>query len=438
MTKMICHLLLFPLLSPLSFTQSIWQVQNPNFPPNVSIASLSAVDNQVCWAAGLIKPANTLPYPGYSRTTDGGNTWVCDSIPGAEEGCLSQIVAMDANTAYVTVYVMTASSSKGIYKTTDGGTTWTKQNAYPSSLYGGGYIHFFDANNGVAIGDPNLETYTTTNGGLNWNPVTMPPALSDEYSYVGGGSIAGAGNHVWFGTTRRIFRSTDRGYTWSASSPTNAYACIAFQDTNTGICSLYPHVYRKTTDGGSTWNEITDPAWLTDSISPTFIRHIPGTISTYLVAGGRAEGTRGLACTYDAGVDWNRLDYTTAIDIIAFPSVSVGWASVRDTNVVYKYVGTPLSVEVGSSVSALYDLVQNYPNPFNPTTVISYQLPVVCNVRLAVYDILGREVSVLVDESKNAGTYEVRFDGSGLASGVYFYRLQAGKFVETKKLLLLR
>jgi hypothetical protein len=80
---------------------------------------------------------------------------------------------------------------------------------------------------------------------------------------------------------------------------------------------------------------------------------------------------------------------------------------------------------------------QNYPNPFSSSTTIKYELPKSSEVRLSVYDLLGREVSVLVNERRNAGVYEVRFDASGLSSGVYFYRLQAGTFVETRKLLLL-
>jgi hypothetical protein len=83
-------------------------------------------------------------------------------------------------------------------------------------------------------------------------------------------------------------------------------------------------------------------------------------------------------------------------------------------------------------------LLQNFPNPFNPTTVVSYQLPAVSEVRLCVYDLLGREVRVLVNERKPAGDHTVRFDGSGLASGVYLYRLTAGSFVETREMVLLR
>ncbi len=94
--------------------------------------------------------------------------------------------------------------------------------------------------------------------------------------------------------------------------------------------------------------------------------------------------------------------------------------------------------EKGEPIPLRLALVQNYPNPFNPSTTITYELPNSSEVRLSVLDILGREVSVLVNRRENAGSYEVQFEGSRLASGVYFYRLQAGSFVETKKLLLVR
>jgi hypothetical protein len=89
---------------------------------------------------------------------------------------------------------------------------------------------------------------------------------------------------------------------------------------------------------------------------------------------------------------------------------------------------------LSSGVTSL--LLTNYPNPFNPRTTIKYELPKASDVRLAVYDLLGREVSVLVNEGKDAGVHEVRFDGSGLASGVYFYKLTAGSNVKTRKLIV--
>ena len=83
-------------------------------------------------------------------------------------------------------------------------------------------------------------------------------------------------------------------------------------------------------------------------------------------------------------------------------------------------------------------LEQNYPNPFNPSTVIKYQLPAAGQVQLVVYDMLGREVKVLLNEMKAPGSYEVRFDAAGLASGVYLCRLTAGGFVQTRKMIFAR
>ena len=85
-----------------------------------------------------------------------------------------------------------------------------------------------------------------------------------------------------------------------------------------------------------------------------------------------------------------------------------------------------------------FGLHQNFPNPFNPTTVISYQLPVISHVTLKVYDLLGREVAVLVNEKKDAGRYSVQWDAARLSSGIYFYSLQAGEYRDTKRMLLLK
>ncbi len=94
-----------------------------------------------------------------------------------------------------------------------------------------------------------------------------------------------------------------------------------------------------------------------------------------------------------------------------------------------------VEVEIAPSV---FSLSQNYPNPFNPSTAISYQLPANNFATLKVYDVLGNQVASLVNEQKPAGVYEVEFNASEFGSGVYFYRLQAGTFIETKKMVLLR
>ncbi|MBK7259621.1 MAG: T9SS type A sorting domain-containing protein [Ignavibacteriae bacterium] len=139
------------------------------------------------------------------------------------------------------------------------------------------------------------------------------------------------------------------------------------------------------------------------------------------------------------------------------------WSALDQFSIIASHMPTPADVwtfnptvvtdVVEAAAPSSFALLQNYPNPFNPSSDIRYQISEFSNVRLAVYDILGREVAVLVNEKKAPGAYQVRFDASSLSSGVYFYRLQvrpsdsvfgrdsrdgAGTQVETRKMLLLR
>ena len=103
------------------------------------------------------------------------------------------------------------------------------------------------------------------------------------------------------------------------------------------------------------------------------------------------------------------------------------------------YVGPPVSVsQIGTNVPDKFTLHQNYPNPFNPVTNIKFEIAKSSSVKLIVYDALGKEVSQLANEYKNPGVYEVKFDASRLSSGVYYYKLIAGDFIETRKMMVLK
>jgi len=115
-----------------------------------------------------------------------------------------------------------------------------------------------------------------------------------------------------------------------------------------------------------------------------------------------------------------------------FEIESRGWLYWKDS------ISIVTSVEYEQTLPISYKLYQNYPNPFNPSTTINYQIPELSFVTLMVFDVLGNEIATLVNAEKPAGSYEAEFKASSLPSGIYFYRLQAGSFVETKKMVLIK
>jgi hypothetical protein len=138
---------------------------------------------------------------------------------------------------------------------------------------------------------------------------------------------------------------------------------------------------------------------------------------------------------YPLRVEWRITRPTRAVLLAGTRSVSLQ----EDGQTVVARADEALRLHrKGVAVPTEFSLSQNYPNPFNPSTVVSCQWPVVSIVRLAIYDLLGKEVAVLVEGVKDPGSYEFTFDASDLASGVYLYRLTAGSFVQTRKMILVR
>jgi hypothetical protein len=157
--------------------------------------------------------------------------------------------------------------------------------------------------------------------------------------------------------------------------------------------------------------------------------------------------------------DYSGIDVTTAIsDMINNPTMNFGFVIQLQTEMQYRSLDfasgdctdstkwpkldiylTLVGVKrIPNDLPLHFGLYQNYPNPFNPTTNIRYDIPVSSNIKLVVYDMLGKEVTALVDEKQKAGTYEIQWDASKYSSGLYFYKLQTETYSETKKLILLK
>ncbi len=135
---------------------------------------------------------------------------------------------------------------------------------------------------------------------------------------------------------------------------------------------------------------------------------------------------------YDAGTN---IDVGAGADICAATITVNGTYSGNGT-----FCNAPVDVESEDDIVTPkeFSLSQNYPNPFNPNTVIKYQLPISSQVAIKVYDLLGNEIKTLVNEEKPAGFYEVEFNASNLSSGFYIYKITAGNFIQTKKMIVLK
>lgn len=422
-----------------------------------TILALKAVDENTVWAGAM---GGT-----YLRTTDGGATWKTGVVPGATALHFNAIAVIDQDTAYYTGQNWNTLQDARIYKTTDGGATWTQQ--YRNTGVGAFFnsIAFWDADNGVAACDPvggSFLIVTTTDGGATWNEVpaaNLPAPKPNEYAGFGdtGGTtlFVEGKNKAWFGTGNaapiRVIKSTDQGKTWTSVStplPTSGdfsgISTVAFADSLTGFAGGYKSSYSKTetmlvktTDGGQSWNLV--PAL---NLHLSTLQFVPNTNNNMLVASS-AQGT---AYSNDAGDTWQILPSTQPTFALSFVSPTVGWAaSYSPSGKIFKFAGE-LSTAVAERPSAQpsgFHLAQNYPNPFNPTTVIRYEIPQAAQVQLAIYNLLGEKVRTLVDAKESAGVQQVTWDGRNdrgerVSSGVYLYRLAAGEFKMTKRLLLMK
>lgn len=266
MTKSL--LLLFGILIFSATASAQWQTQSSG--TTVRFRGVSAVSDQVAWVSG----ANGS----YGRTIDGGKTWQASVVPGAEKLDFRDVEAFDANTAYL-LSIGPGEASR-IYKTIDGGKTWSQQftNKNPKAFFDA--IAFWDVNNGLAVSDPvdgRFVIVRTSDGGKSWNPIApdnMPAALEGEGAFAASGTclIVQGNTNAWFATggakTARVFRSTDKGKTWTvADTPiktgnaASGIFSIAFKDANTGIVVGGDYQKEKeaseqiamTKDGGRNW-----------------------------------------------------------------------------------------------------------------------------------------------------------------------------------------
>ena len=304
-----------------------WQPQSVN--TDADFRGLCAVSASVAWASGTRGT--------FARTTDGGTTWTVGTVPGADKLDFRDVEAFGPDTAYL--LSAGPGDASRIYKTSDGGKTWAVQfrSAEPKAFFDA--LAFWDEAHGIALGDPvggRFCLVATSDGGATWTPLpeaSRPAALPNEGAFAASGTclVARGTGDVWFCTggakAARVFRSADRGKTWSASeTPLLAGAesagafSLAFRDRDHGV--VVGGDYRKpdgaqataatTADGGRTWKLAGKP---------------PPFRSGVAWAGGRwvAVGTSGSDASADGGATWAPLDRGN-YNAVAFTPAGDGWA----------------------------------------------------------------------------------------------------------------
>jgi hypothetical protein len=198
---------------------------------------------------------------------------------------------------------------------------------------------------------------------------------------------------------------------------------------------------KKTTDGGATWQAVTNPPGITAfaAINMNGLKEGSNTIRVSLYDGASNYCFK----TTNLGTAWTQetlpaQGITNGIADMEFLSSTLGFAG-GPAGTFMRY-GNPSGIgESNYEIPSEYMLEQNFPNPFNPSTTINFSIPKSSDVSLKIYDVLGKEVATLVKEFKLAGNYSVNFtETSGLNSGVYYYTITAGNFTDTKKLVLVK
>lgn len=411
--------------------------------------SISVVSQNVAWVAG---GANT---PGVARTVNGGTTWTTIPTTGMTLD-LFCVWAIDSVTCFVGNGGNAGGTTGGnarFYKTTNAGVLWTEMGATggTAGFFNGIVFSKTEPSFGIAESDPPAGAGTpyyvskTTDGGNTWT-VTNPPGVTGAASAQN--SIFVVNNQVYgFGSNSigQIIMTTDGGTTWNARTIGVAgtfTSGAAFKDdglTGIGATSTSLPSIGRTTNGGATWVAVNTGTGVAGYCN---LKWITGTNTCYLAGATGATGV--IKKSTDGGLTWatqttSGLTGVTHMEFYRSGTTVYGYA-VTGSGAVLKITDVVTEINtVNNIVPDNFKLEQNYPNPFNPTTTINFSIPVSSKVTLKVYDALGKEVSTLVNEFKNAGNYSADFTAtSNLTSGIYFYTINAGNFVDTKKLMLVK
>ncbi len=350
----------------------------------------------------------------YDRSTDGGVTFEQGSLPITGPSYLTIINAVGTNSNGAVAFGTTS----GIYSSTDNGTTWAKTSSETGTK--------------VIVSRPNGDLYAGTGSGIlrssdngqTWTTFSSHAPVHSILFTSGGSILTGSYN-------TGIWRSTNNGVNWTSSGTSQTGAVTIFgavQHPNGTIYMNNLGTCLRSTDDGVTWTTVSlgwfQQLWCFTIAGSTLMFGTPDGLY-------KSTDNGGTWTNHKDGLMWTQVGYLAAdANGYVFAGTQSGlYKSSQPVNAVK---------ELNDAIPSSYSLEQNYPNPFNPTTKFEFRITNREFVLVKVFDVLGREVATLVNEELHPGTYQTEWNAEGKASGVYIYRLTAGEFTETRRMVLIR
>jgi hypothetical protein len=394
-------------------TTDFWQQTNG---PNVEYVWALAINSSGHIFAGTIGN-------GCFRSTDNGEIWI--PVNTGLAGTTVRTLIINANG-----YLFAGTSDDGIFRSIDNAASWTKINTGLTNISvealainSSGHIFAGTFDGGVFRSIDNGDNWTQVNTGLTNTPVVTLAINSSGYIFAG---TRGGG----------IFRSTNNGGSWtSANNGLIGVEIVSFAINSSGWIfagSFDGGGIFSSTDNGGSWTRVIN------GLTNLFVESLAINSSGHIFAGTNAAGVFRSMNNGDSWVAVNTGLIATRILSLAINSSGHIFAGTMGGGVFRSVQPTTAVKEIAGEIPTSFSLEQNYPNPFNPSTTIQFSIPLSCHVTLKVYNTFGQEVATLLAKNLIAGKYKVKWNAWDLASGVYFYHLDAGSFVETRKLTLLR
>ncbi|MCI0698338.1 T9SS type A sorting domain-containing protein [candidate division KSB1 bacterium] len=371
-------------------------------------------------------------FVGVGRSTDNGDSWRVDLFG----------IPVDALVINNAGHIFAGTLGNGVFRSTDHGDTWhvinnglTQDFIFAVAVNSAQHIFAGTFDGGVFRSIDNGDTWEPVNAGLTETFVT---ALTSN-----------SAGHLFAGTNAGVFRSIDNGDSWSFSNaglPERFVFALAVNAADHLFAGTANDGVFRSTDNGDSWDGVN--AGLGEVVD---VRALAINAAGHLFAGATGLTTAGVFRSLNNGDNWEAVNAgLTRLRVLALGFDRQGRILAgTDGNGVFRSIGRTTSVdEDAGAIPPSFALAQNYPNPFwsgatsrsagNPSTTIAFDLAKPAPVKLRVFDVTGREVAVLADQVFQAGTHKIVFTPNGLADGVYFYRIEAGEFAQTKKLTLLK